>query len=105
MMRAIQTRAPTRSMIRLLGTSKMKYPIKKIPAPNPYTAPENPRSSFICNAANPTFTRSRNAMMYSTNMNGIKRNVTFASVARPTAASFDATISTALPRDRRGTAG
>ncbi len=89
----------------MLGTSKMKYSIKKIPASNPYTASENPRSSFICNAANPTFTRSRNAMMYSTNMNGIKRNVTFASVARPTAASFDATISTALSQDRRRTAG
>jgi hypothetical protein len=35
MMRAIQTRAPTLSMIRLLGTSKTKYPIKKIPAPSP----------------------------------------------------------------------
>src|SRR5688500_16927937 len=33
MMRAIQIRAPTRSRIRLLGISKMKYPRKKSAAP------------------------------------------------------------------------
>ena len=37
--------------------------MKKIPAPNPYTASLNLRSSSICNLAKPTFTRSRNAAM------------------------------------------
>jgi hypothetical protein len=35
MIRAIQTRAPILSIIKLLGISKTKYPIKKIPAPMP----------------------------------------------------------------------
>src|ERR671933_753554 len=43
-----------------------------------------PRSSFICRADNPTLTRSRNATMYSTNIKGMSRNVTFVSVIRPT---------------------
>ena len=59
MMRPIQTRAPTRYMIRLLGTSKRKYPMKKMPAPRPYTVSLNLRSLSICSFANPTFTRSR----------------------------------------------
>src|ERR671933_129105 len=46
-----------------------------------------PRSSFICRAANPTLTRSRNATMYSTNIKGMSRNVTFVSVVRPTSFS------------------
>ena len=58
-MRAIQMRAPTRSMMRLLGTSKMKYPTKKIPAPNPNTAGSNFNASFNCSAAKPTLMRSR----------------------------------------------
>ena len=33
--RAIHLRAPNRSMPALLGISKMAYPMKKIPAPNP----------------------------------------------------------------------
>ena len=33
--RAIHFRAPNRSMPALLGISKMAYPMKKIPAPNP----------------------------------------------------------------------
>src|SRR6516165_6578989 len=35
MMRAIQTRAPNLLSARLLGTSKTKYPMKKIPAGPP----------------------------------------------------------------------
>ena len=35
MMRPIQRRAPIFSRIRLLGTSRMKYPQKKAPAPSP----------------------------------------------------------------------
>jgi hypothetical protein len=44
MMRAIQTRAPNLLSARLLGTSKKKYPMKKIPAAPPNTAALNPRS-------------------------------------------------------------
>ena len=35
MIRAIQRRAPTLCRSRLLGTSKRKYPTKKMPAPRP----------------------------------------------------------------------
>jgi hypothetical protein len=63
MMRAIHRRAPTRSRMRLLGTSNRKYPMKKMPAPKPYTASEYARSAAICNLAKPMFTRSRYATM------------------------------------------
>jgi hypothetical protein len=33
--------------------------MKKMPAPNPYTAGPKPRSRFISSAAKPTLTRSR----------------------------------------------
>ena len=42
MMRASQRRAPTRSRMRLLGTSNRNAPRKKMPAPNPYTWAVNP---------------------------------------------------------------
>ena len=42
------------------------------------------RSSFICKAAKPMLTRSRNATVYSTNINGMRRSVIFARVLRPT---------------------
>ena len=35
MMRAIQSRGPTFSMMRLLGTSKRRYPMKKMLVPRP----------------------------------------------------------------------
>jgi hypothetical protein len=37
MMRAIHRRAPKRASSRLLGTSQIAYPTKKMPAPMPYT--------------------------------------------------------------------
>jgi hypothetical protein len=61
MMRAIQRRAPTRSRITLLGTSKMKYPRKKMPAPKPKMKALNPRSLFIVSAATATLVRSMKA--------------------------------------------
>ena len=57
--RAIQIRAPTRWRIRLLGNSKSRYPIKKIPDRNPNTSLERPSALFISSAAKPKFTRSR----------------------------------------------
>src|SRR5215813_5944461 len=63
MMREIQRRAPTRCRTRLLGTSNKQYPRKNTPEPNPNAAELNPRSAFICNPANPTFTRSSHATM------------------------------------------
>jgi hypothetical protein len=51
MMRAIQTRAPTLWRIRLLGTSKRKYPMKKMPAPRPNALAERPMSAFMVSAA------------------------------------------------------
>jgi hypothetical protein len=92
MMRAIHTLAPTFYIIRLLGISKTKYPMKKIPAQIPLIVSLKPKSSFICKAANPTLTRSRNATMYSTNMNGIGRKVIFASVLCPTVFSTHPTF-------------
>ena len=59
MIRAIHSRAPNRSSAKLLGTSKKKYPKKKIPAPQPNIVAVKPRSLFICSAAKPTLTRSR----------------------------------------------
>ena len=59
MMRAIQRRAPNRSSRMFDGTSKKKYAMKKMPAPKPNTVEVRPRSWFMRNAANPTFTRSR----------------------------------------------
>jgi len=61
MIRAIQTRAPTFSIARLLGTSNKKYATKKMPPPRPNTVEDSPTSLFICSAANPAFTRSTNA--------------------------------------------
>src|SRR5215208_4993938 len=68
--------------------------MKKIPAQSPYTASLKPESSFIWSAANPTLTRSRNATMYRTNMNEMRRRVTFAKVACATAL---AALPTRLP--------
>src|SRR5215510_7647854 len=76
-MRAIQIRAPTRSIIRLLGISNRKYPMKKTPAPNPKTAGSNFSASFKRNAAKPTLMRSRYETMYSRNMKGMSRRVIF----------------------------
>src|ERR1700692_544442 len=47
MIRAIHLRAPNRSSRRLDGTSKMKYAIKKMPAPKPNAVCDRPRSWFI----------------------------------------------------------
>jgi hypothetical protein len=41
--------------------AKMKYAIKKSPAPKPKAVGDNPRSWFIVSAAKPTLTRSREA--------------------------------------------
>jgi hypothetical protein len=59
MMRAIHLRAPKRSSRRFDGTSKMKYAMKKMPAPKPNAVCDRPRSWFIVSAAKPTLTRSR----------------------------------------------
>ncbi len=59
MMRAIQMRAPTFCMMRLLGISNKKYPMKNMPAPNPNCSAVKPRSLFMVSAANPTFVLSR----------------------------------------------
>ena len=61
MIRAIHLRAPNRSSSRLDGTSKMKYAMKKMPAPRPNAVCDRPRSWFIASAAKLTFTRSRYA--------------------------------------------
>ena len=51
-------RAPTRWRIRLLGNSKSRYPIKKIPGSKiPNTSLERPSALFISSAAKPKFTR------------------------------------------------
>ncbi len=60
--RAIQMRAPTFWRIRLLGSSKRRYPIKKIPERKPKTSLESPSALFISSAAKPKFTRSRYAI-------------------------------------------
>ena len=57
--RAIQIRAPTFIMMRLLGISAMKYPKKNRPAPMPKAVGVRPMSLFMVSAAKPTFTRSR----------------------------------------------
>ena len=46
----------------LLGTSKSRYPIKKIPERNPNISAGIESAEFISSAAYPKFTRSRNAM-------------------------------------------
>jgi hypothetical protein len=61
MILAIHTRAPNFFKSTLLGTSKKKYPIKKIPAPVAKAASLKPRSFSICSFAKPTLTRSRYA--------------------------------------------
>ena len=48
MIRAIQTRAPTRSRKMLEGTSNRKYPMKNNPAPSPKAASLKPSAWFIC---------------------------------------------------------
>jgi hypothetical protein len=63
MMRAIQTRAPYLTSIRLLGISHAAYARKKMPAPKPYAVSDIPRSAFICSFAKPTLTRSSHEMM------------------------------------------
>jgi hypothetical protein len=45
--------------IRLLGSSKSRYPIKKIPDKKPKTSLVSPSALFISSAAKPKFTRSR----------------------------------------------
>jgi hypothetical protein len=59
MILAIHMRAPNFFSSTLLGTSKKKYPIKKIPAPVANAASLIERSFSICSFANPTLTRSR----------------------------------------------
>ena len=59
MMRAIHLRAPNRSSARLLGTSKKKYAMKKMPDPKPKIVWVKFRSLFMVKAAKPTLTRSR----------------------------------------------
>ena len=61
MIRLIQMRAPIRWRIMLLGISKIRYPMKKIPDRNPNTSAERPRELFISSAAYPKLTRSRKA--------------------------------------------
>jgi hypothetical protein len=56
MMRAIHIRAPNFFSSRLLGTSKRKYPTKKIPAPVAKAASLSDKSLSICSLAKPTFT-------------------------------------------------
>ena len=63
MILAIHIRAPYFFRSTLLGTSKKKYPIKKIPAPVAKAASLNERSLSICSFAKPTFTLSRYASM------------------------------------------
>ena len=77
MIRAIHTRAPIRARMRLLGTSKRKYPRKKMPAPRPYTVSLKPSADFIWSCANPILIRSRYAATYKTNRYGIRRRDTF----------------------------
>src|SRR5262249_52782972 len=79
--RAIHTRAPMRERIRLLGTSKKKYPMKKMPAPSPYTLSLNPSADFIWSCAKPMLIRSRYDATCSTHKNGIRRRYTFRTVA------------------------
>src|SRR5207248_747064 len=59
MILAIHMRAPNFFKSTLLGTSKKKYPIKKMPAPFAKAASLRDRSLSICSFAKPTFTRSR----------------------------------------------
>src|SRR5437764_11082941 len=80
MIRAIHLRAPTFSRMRLLGTSKMRYPQKNIPTPKPYWALVKPRSWGMVNAAAFTFKRSRILKTYKRNINGSRRRDTFRSV-------------------------
>src|SRR4051812_43878177 len=76
---------PTFAIIALPGTSKRKYPRKKIPAPNPKIAFEKPKSLFICRAAYPIFTLSSTDIEKHRNRNGINLNVTFLVVERSSA--------------------
>jgi hypothetical protein len=61
MILAIHVRAPNFFSNTLLGTSKKKYPIKKIPAPVAKAASLKDKSLSICSFAKPTFTLSRYA--------------------------------------------
>ena len=61
-MRAKVLRAPILSRNRLLGTSKRKYPTKKIPIPRPQALSSMGRSRVIWRRATPTLILSRYAM-------------------------------------------
>jgi len=87
MMRAIQTRAPNLLSARLLGTSKKKYPMKKIPAAPPNAAALSARSLLIAALAKPMFTRSRIAMKRQTARIGTRRQVTLSRVRRSSASA------------------
>ena len=85
--RAIHLRAPNRNMPALLGISKMAYPMKNIPAPNPKAVALRPRSSLIVSFAKPTLFRSRNAMKYRKTISGNTRRLTLLIVRSPNSPS------------------
>lgn len=58
MTRASHRLAPNRSSSRFDGTSHSAYPMKKSPAPTPYTVALKCRSRFICSDAKLMLTRS-----------------------------------------------
>ena len=85
--RAIHLRAPNFNMPALLGISKMAYPMKNIPAPNPKAVALRPRSSLIVSFAKPTLFLSRNAMKYRNTISGNTRRLTLEIVRSPNSPS------------------
>src|ERR1035437_3859051 len=73
MMRHIQTLAPTRFMIRMLGISNNEELRKKSPAPQAKAVSEIPTLAWNCCFANPMLARSRKATTYISNRKGSSR--------------------------------